>query len=123
MDNIYFLITHKFLYIKNNCKERLNLLHLFLSSLHALSFSSLSGYMFGLFGFGGFKGDIKNGVLLGRDNVSGYKRDGTSSSRHIDEKTGMVIEQPFGPGGLAFSSLHFFFKLLISSHIDGVVWT
>ena len=113
MDNIYFLITHKFLYIKNNCKERLNLLHLFLSSLHALSFSSLSGYMFGLFGFGGFKRDINNGVLLGRDNVSGYKRDSTSSSRHIDEKTGMVIEQPFGTGGLAFSSLHFFFKLLI----------
>nr|POF18992.1 hypothetical protein CFP56_26424 [Quercus suber] len=45
--------------------------------------------MFGLFGFGGFKGDSNSGTLLGRDNVSGYKRDGTSSSRHIDEKTGM----------------------------------
>lgn len=52
--------------------------------------------MFGLFGFGGFKGDSNSGMLLGRDNVSGYKRDDTSSSRHINEKTGMVIEQPFG---------------------------
>ena len=69
--------------------------------------------MFGLFGFGGFKGDSNSGMLLGRDNVSGYKRDGTSCSKHIDEKIGMVIEQPFGQGGLASSSLHFFFKLLI----------
>jgi len=52
--------------------------------------------MFGLFGFGGFKGDSNSGMLLGRDNVSGYKRDGTSCSKHIDEKIGMVIEQPFG---------------------------
>ena len=55
MDDIYLLITHKFLYIKNNCRECLNLLHLFLSPFHTLSFSSLLGYMFGLFGFGGFR--------------------------------------------------------------------
>ena len=59
------------------------------------------------------QGDNNSGMLLGRDNVSGYKRDGTSCSRHIDEKTEMVIEQPFGQGVLAFLSLHFFFKLLI----------
>ena len=50
------------------------------------------------------QGDSNSGMLLGRDNVSGYKRDGTSCSRHIDEKTEMVIEQPFGQGVLAFLS-------------------
>lgn len=75
-------------YIKNNCRECLNILHLFLSPLHVLSFSTLLGYMFGMFGFGGFKGDSNSGGLLQHDNVSGYKRDGASSSRHIDEKLG-----------------------------------
>ena len=51
-------------------------------------------YRFGSFGFGGFKGDSNGGGFIGGDEVSAYKWDGTS--RHIYEKTGTIIEQPFG---------------------------
>ena len=62
------------------------------------------------------QGDNNSGMLLGRDNVSGYKRDGTSCSRHIDEKNRDGNRTAIWIGGFGFFELALFLQAFDSAH-------